>query len=122
MKKTISIVILVIIAGAIFSNLGQKATESIITPELTKKSVDNTTRNFQQSEFVKGCTEDGSLTESWCICAFNALDRLHNGYWYQDQTTVDRILKEGYTQEETDAVSQNCPIEQSQQQNQVQVD
>lgn len=102
LKNALIIIGMFIIAGVIREIINP-------TPVQTQVSKDTSAQNFTNSAnkeaFVKGCMGEGDkvLPRSTCACAYDKLAALHGANWINDSAISDRILKQGYSQEETDA-------------------
>ena len=70
--------------------------------EPTKESYANTARH----SFITGCSSEGQDKEV-CGCFYDTLKNIYPDFDTNDER-IDRIIKEGYTQEETDAVIGAC--------------
>jgi hypothetical protein len=86
---------------------GMRAIFSSAT-NMTPQATYNTARNG----FISGCKKGftGELAaqydaDKFCGCTFDLLEMVKGAYWYENQETVDRILKTGYNQQETDAIA-----------------
>lgn len=96
----------VVIAIAVLYVIGlSQPTSSQPTPQAEQ----NTLRNNAKVEFVQGCTkEGGEANRAFCECGFDAISSLYSHAWYTDQSIIDRLLKDGYNYNETEAVKAQC--------------
>lgn len=97
--KTIGGVLLVLfvigLVGAVIDDVSGRNS----VPDQTQQSKETTWRN----SFISGCTEDGTVTRLECGCAYDELKEIHPDIG-ENETTIKRILQEGYSQDETDAM------------------
>lgn len=108
--KVVRIIFIVFVASLVARFL----TGGFNTYEVTPEANANTAKNSAKVQFVNSCVDEGvktnnpNATESFCECAFNALDNHFDNEWYADTTLINRVVKEGYNYEETQAIVNSC--------------
>lgn len=93
-----------IVAGAIFiATILFGFGSGLTTPAPAKKTMSREAEiNSNRNVFVSGCTKEGQLTSD-CQCYFDRLMGMYPDF-IDNQPRIDRILAQGYNQDETDEI------------------